>query len=83
MRKLLFITLFITIVGGVQAQIVLDKPHLAEVKIHLHQPVYRMAYHHLIDGAEEALRQNPPSVMQKNKVAASGDRLPVATNTIT
>ena len=74
MRKLLFITLFITIAGGVQAQIIWDKPHLAEVKAHLHQPVYSMAYHHLIDGAEEALRQSPPTVMQKNKVAASGDK---------
>ena len=56
------------------AQSVWDRSHLNEVKGQLQQPAYATAYQTLMDQADALLGMTPPSVMMKDKVAASGDK---------
>ena len=72
-RKLLIISLF-TFVCNVQAQTIWDKAHLTLVKANIQQPAYQSAFNYLIKDAEEALQMPCPSVMTKNRTAASGDK---------
>ena len=72
-RKLLIISLF-TLVCNVHAQTIWDRAHLAHVKANIQQPAYQSAFNHLIKDAEEALQMPCPSVMMKDRTAASGDK---------
>jgi hypothetical protein len=74
MRRQFIIALFVTIVGTALAQTVWDREHLAQVKASLHQPAYNAAYRHLLEEAEGVMQMTPPSVMQKDRTAASGDK---------
>ena len=58
----------------VDAQTIWDRAHLAEVKSNLQQPAYQQAYVQLLQEAELAVRQDCPSVMQKDQTAASGNK---------
>lgn len=57
-----------------KAQAIWDAQHLAKVKEQIKQPVYGQAYRKLVKEANELLDKQPVSVMQKQKIAASGDK---------
>ena len=60
--------------GCANAQLLWNKEHLQKVKNRLLMPAYAMAYNGLLQCADSLLTAQPPSVMMKNKVAASGDK---------
>lgn len=60
--------------GSADAQALWNKEHLQKVKSQLARPAYAKAYKCLLDDADRLLTAQPPSVMMKNKVAASGDK---------
>ena len=62
---------------NMKAQTIWDAAHLAEVKTQIQQsvtPAYQYAYRQLLLEADALLTIQPPSVMQKERVAASGDK---------
>ena len=62
---------------NMKAQTIWDAAHLAEVKTQIQQsvtPAYQCAYRQLLLEADALLTIQPPSVMQKERVAASGDK---------
>ena len=73
MRRLLSFMLWL-VACTVDAQTIWDRAHLAEVKSNLQQPAYQQAYYRLLQEAELAVRQDCPSVMQKDQTASSGDK---------
>lgn len=60
--------------AAVSAQSVWNAEHLAEVRKHLQKPYYATAYEALKAQADSMLDAKPLSVMQKEKLPASGDR---------
>ena len=68
---LFLLSLLITTAG---AQSIWDGAHLARVKASLDQPAYATAYRHLLDQADRELKQEPLSVMMKDRLPASGDK---------
>lgn len=56
------------------AQAIWDAERLAKVKEQVKQPVYGQAFRRLVKDADELLDKQPVTVMQKQKVAASGDK---------
>lgn len=75
MRKLrITILLLLTAVSSsLMAQSIWDRSHLEEVRSHLDQPYYAVAYGHLIEQADDLLNAQPLSVMLKKDAPASGD----------
>ncbi len=62
---------------NMKAQTIWDAAHLAGVKTQIQQsvtPAYQCAYRQLLLEADALLTIQPPSVMQKERVAASGDK---------
>ena len=72
MKKLIVLMLCLSQV--ISAQTVWNRAHLEEVKGKLEQPAYNVAYMHLMEEADGMLTIPAPSVMMKDKVAASGDK---------
>ncbi len=69
----LFLVLLLTVTGA-YAQSIWDTSHLQQVKQSLTQPAYAIAYEELMKNAEQALTQEPLSVMMKEKTPASGNK---------
>ena len=75
MKRFLMITAtFMVSLMAASAQSVWDKAHLARVKASLDRPVYAAAYRHLIREADKKMKEEPVSVMMKEKIPVSGDK---------
>ena len=69
MKRFLMITAtFMVSLMAASAQSVWDKAHLARVKASLDRPVYAAAYRHLIREADKKMKEEPVSVMMKEKI---------------
>ena len=73
-KKIIVISYLLAIVGGSQAQSILDKGHLAFVKSHLEAPAYQTALKALVRRADKDLMMRPVSVMDKTYVPSSGSK---------
>ena len=71
------VLLLLTWAFNMKAQTIWNATHLAQVKAQIQQsdvPAYQNAYFQLLQEAEEILSIQPPSVMEKERIAASGDK---------
>ena len=62
---------------NMKAQTIWDATHLSQVRMQIQQsasPAYQYAYRQLLQEADELLTMQPPSVMQKERMAVSGDK---------
>lgn len=74
MKKIILLSLICVFSQLVAAQYIWDAEHLAKVKQQMKQPMYAVACRQLMSDADKFLAAQPVSVMQKNKVAVSGDK---------
>lgn len=75
MKKKTIITLTcLLITAGVYSQSIWNTAHLKQVKQHLAEPAYAIAYQELIKEADKTLQQAPLSVLMKEKTPPSGDK---------
>ena len=74
MKKIILLSLICVFSQLAAAQYIWDAEHLAKVKQQTKQPMYAVACRQLMSDADKFLAAQPVSVMQKNKVAVSGDK---------
>ena len=74
MKKIILLSLLCIVSQLAAAQYIWDAEHLAKVKQQMKQPMYAVACRQLMSDADKFLVAQPVSVMQKNKVAVSGDK---------